>query len=164
MKRIRIIAMPLVAVLITIFVGCGAIDYHSQSEEANKMLAALLIALENKDEQAVKALFATDLIENSSTIDEEIKIAMSYFDGKIVSYERVVGVSGGDEIREGKLTYSRVGNALTESVITDIETYEISFSAILLNEEKKTQEGLWRVWIGKKDGSYIVIGSDDYDL
>ncbi len=144
--------------------GCKNGDSYSQSNEANEILVMIIDALENDDSETLKELFALDLLTQSNTIDKEIQTAFDYFDGNIVSYKYVSNPAGEESYRDGKLTYSCIGNALSKSVVTDTGVYKISFSAVLINEEKKTQEGVWRIWIGKEDEDGVVIGSDDYDL
>ena len=142
--------------------GCK-VNTNSQEYQANLILDELLVALENDDALAIKEMFAEDA-QNSIDLDTQIEEMLEYFDGKVISYEKIGTVAGGESYDDGVLTYSRVGNARTPKIVTDTDTYRISFSAILVNENKKSQEGVWRIWIGKSDESYAVIGSDDYDL
>ena len=136
----------------------------SPKHEANKILDNLLIALENKDEEAIKNLMAPKLASNSETLNTEIQNAFDFFEGKIISYKNIETISDGEKYDNGKLIYLRIGNAITNEIITDTNTYRISFSAVLINEKNTDQEGVWRIWIGNDDEESVVIGSDDYDL
>lgn len=161
MKKIIIL---LIIISSSFLSGCKNEERYSQSNEANKILAMIIDALENDDSEKLTKLFAPDLLNQSNIIDKEIQVAFDYFDGNIVSYKCVSTPAGEESYRNGKLIYSCIGNALSKSVVTDTGEYKISFSAIFLNEEKKTQEGVWRIWIGKEDENGVVIGSDDYNL
>lgn len=136
----------------------------NQKEEVNEILGTLLIALENKDEEAIKNLMAPKLAANSETLNTEIQNAFDFFEGKIISYKNIETTSEGERHDNGKLIYLRIGNAITNEIITDTNIYSISFSAVLINEKNTDQEGIWRIWIGNDDEESVVIGSDDYDL
>lgn len=131
---------------------------------ANDMLEELLVALKNNDNEKIKTMFAQDLINSNDNIDEEIQNAVDFFEGNIVSYDYVGTPASGESYREGELVYARIGSAYTESVVTDVDTYTISFAAVIVNKNKPSQEGFWRIWIRNSDDERIQIGSDDYDL
>ncbi len=137
---------------------------YNPRAEANDMLEDLLVALENNDNEAIKAMFAWDLITSNGKIDEEIQNAVDFFDGKVVSYDYVGTPASGEKYRDGEIAYARIGSAVSESIVTDVDTYRISFSAVIINKKKSTQEGIWRIWIRNSDDVRIQIGSDDYDL
>lgn len=163
----RKISTLLFFVIITLFLcscNVSGILPPSDRSKANDVLDDLLVALENDDKDTIKAMFAPDLLKKSSQIDKEIQEAIDFFDGTIISYEGVGTPASGEEWRDGELTYLRIGSAFTESIITENHSYELSFSAVLVNKKKPTQEGIWRIWIGKGDGSSVKIGLDDYDL
>ncbi len=134
---------------------------HSQEKEANLILSNLLTYLENNDTSAIKDLFADNLIINSDTLDNEIQQMVEYFDGKVISYKKIGTVAGEISYRDGKVTYSVASNAHTNEIVTDSCTYKLSFAAILVNDDNKASEGLWRIWIGKSDNDYLIIGSPE---
>jgi len=139
-----------------ILTGCG-VKADSQEKQANLILDELIVALENEDASAIKEMFAED-VQNSIDLDTQIEEMLEYFDGKVISYEKIGTVAGGESYDDGVLTYSRVGNALSNKVTTGVSTYSISFSAILVDEKNKSREGMWRIWIGKNDDDYLIIG------
>ena len=165
MKKIIFVFILLVQVL-TCFSGCEMLneETYNSRKESNKLLSELLDAFANNDAAAIKELLAPDLLNSNADIEDEIEEAMVFFDGIIISYDEIRTPASGERYQEGELVYARIGNALTENIVTDSDTYEMSFSAVVINERKNTQEGIWRIWIGKSDGHYIVIGADDYDL
>ena len=83
---------------------------------------------------------------------------LNYFKGNVISYDIVGAVGGRESFREGKLVHSRITVAKSEKVITSESTYTISFSTILI-DDNKANEGLWRIWIGKSDEDYMIIGN-----
>lgn len=136
-------------------------NIHSQEKEANLILNNLLTYLENNDTSAIKDLFADNLIINSDTLDNEIQQMVDYFDGEVISYKKIGTVAGEISYRDGVVTYSVASNAHTNEIVTDNCTYRLSFAAILVNEDNKASEGLWRIWIGKSDNDYLIIGSPE---
>lgn len=95
---------------------------------------------------------------------KKYKMLLIFFDVKVVSYDYVGTPASGESYREGELVYARIGSAYTESVVTDVDTYTISFAAVIVNKNKPSQEGFWRIWIRRSDGESVKIGTDDYDL
>ena len=172
MKKIYMLILSFVLVFILLIIsGCHYADnykngqqkFYSQSQYANAILKDLLSALVNNDKQKIFDLFSED-VRNSDGFDAEIERLINYFDGNVIFYDEIRTPASGERYRDGELVYARIGNALTEKIVTDFDTYEMSFSAVIINKEKSTQEGIWRIWIGKSDEDYMVIGSDDYDL
>ena len=43
------------------------------------------------------------------------------------------------------------------------DTYIISFSAIFVDDEQEN-EGIWRIWLGKNDDDYMIVGISDMPL
>ena len=54
---------------------------YKPRKEANDIFENLLVALENNDNETIKAMFAQDLINSNDNIDEEIQNAVDFFDG-----------------------------------------------------------------------------------
>lgn len=154
--KFKFIIIPILLVLLC-FNGCTT-GMISQNKAARIIMDDLLEAIENDDAEAVKALFAPDVINSTPTIDTDIQEMLDYFEGNIISRERMGTPAGGESIDNGELTFSRIGNARCGAVVTDVATYRISFAAILVNKKNKDSEGLWRIWIGKSDDDHMIIG------
>jgi len=148
-------------VLSSLFLLSGCNSVNNQSKEANLIFDELIVGLKNKDAQTIKSLFADNVIQNSDDLSNQIATMLEYFDGEVLSYDKIGTVAGGESYDNGKLTFSRVGNAKSEKVVTDKSTYTISFSAVLIDEKEKKNEGIWRVWIGKSEDDYLIIGISD---
>ena len=133
-------------------------------QEANKILDTLLIALENDDKQSLKNLFAFNVQEQSENLDTQIDEIINYFNGDVISYDKLSINAEGESIDDGVITYYRIGNARTGKVITNEATYIISFSAIIIDEDNKDNEGIWRIWIGKDEKDYMIVGISDMPL
>ena len=171
MKKLYLLILSFILVFILLIIsGChytdnyknGQQEFYSQSQYANAILKDLLSALVNNDKQKIFNLFSED-VRNSDGFDAEIEQLINYFDGNVIFYEKIVGVAGGEIVRDGVLTHSHITNANCKEIITSNSVYSISFTAILV-DDREEREGLWRIWIGKSDEDYMVIGSDNYDL
>lgn len=135
---------------------------YNPRKEANDLFEEFLVALENNDNSTIKLMFSEDLINSNEKIDEEIQNAVDFFEGKVISYDYVGTPGGEDSYREGELVYATIC-AGTKSIVTNVDTYRLNFSAVVVNKKKQTQEGIWRVGISRSDDEIIIIGSDDYD-
>lgn len=138
--------------------GCSNENYVNQRKEANIILDNLIVALENSDAQYIKDMFAVNVQENWKELDEQIDDMLNYFNGDVISYDIVRTVAGGESVRKGKLVYSGITNAKSEKVVTSESKYTISFTAILVDDDE-TNEGIWRIWIGKNATDYMIIGN-----
>ena len=152
-----------VALLLSVFSGCSNGKFVNQRKEANIILDNLIIALENSDAQYIKDMFSSNVQENWEGLEEQIDDMLSYFNGDVISYDIVRTVAGGESIREGRLIYSGITNAKSKKIVTTESTYTISFSAVLIDDDE-ANEGLWRIWIGKSDEDYIIIGDSNMHL
>lgn len=167
MKKIFILLSILINLLA--FTSCNSNNINPKSE-VNNMLDSLIIALENNDETAIKNLFALEvqnhsekLYNKSEDFDSQIKKMVDYFDGDVISYEKIRVLAEGEQVENGEIVYSRVGNARCDSVVTSKDTYIISFSAIFVDDEQEN-EGIWRIWLGKNDDDYMIVGISDMPL
>ncbi len=133
--------------------------FFSDVTESNLLLDQVIDALEDHDETALKALFASEVQNNKQIdLDDQLKTAMEYFEGEVTSYENIRRVGGESSWREGKLVYCYVSGAVCESIVTSENEYSLSFSATLIDEENKSNEGIWRIWLGKSEEDYMILG------
>ena len=147
-----------------VFGGCNLKDTdisftkNEHREAANFILSTLIDALENDDKHSIKNLFAVNVQDKSEDLDAQIDELIEYFNGDVISYDKVSINAEGKSIDDGVMTYYRIGNARTGKVITNEATYIISFSAIIIDKDNKDNEGIWRIWIGKDEEDYMIVG------
>lgn len=133
--------------------------FFNDVKESNLLLDQVVNALENHDEDALKALFATEVQNNKQIdLDSQLEGAIEYFKGEVTSYENIRTVGGESSWREGKLVYCYVSGAVCESIVTSEDTYMLSFSATLIDEENESNEGIRRIWLGKNEEDYMILG------
>ena len=151
------------------FTSCNS-NHINQTTEANNIIDSLIIALENNDETAIKDLFALEvqnhpekLYNKSEDFDTQIKKMIDYFEGDVISYEKASVLAEGEQVENGEIVYLRIGNARCDNLVTSKDTYIISFSAILVDDEQEN-EGIWRIWLGKNDNDYMIVGISEMPL
>ena len=149
--------------------GCKP-NHIDKTTEVNNIIDSLITALENNDETAIKNLFALEvkdhpekLYNKSDDLDTQIKNMTDYFDGNVISHEKASVLAEGEQIENGEIVYLRIGNARCDNIVTSKDTYIISFSAILVDDEQEN-EGLWRIWLGKNDNDYMIVGISEMPL
>lgn len=94
MKRLFLGAIFLA--FIVILTGCdsrvywdGKLKSIDQAQEANMILEDIINALENDDTEALKNVFAVEVQTGTTDLDSQIKEAIEYFEGEVVSYDSV---------------------------------------------------------------------------
>ena len=165
MKKIIVLIISAI-----VFCGCNLKDTdirftkNEHRKDANFILATLIDALENDDKYSIKNLFSVNVQDKSEDLDAQIDELIEYFNGDVISYDKVSINAEGKSINDGVMTYYRIGNARTGKVITNEATYIISFSAIIIDKDNKDNEGIWRIWIGKDEKDYMIVGISDMPL
>lgn len=158
----RICAVLLFGVMLLSLSGCG-IDFLSNQNEnvdsVNEIFDDLIEYLENDDDEAIKEMFAPKV--RNETLDEQIEQMCSYFEGEVSSRFGMTTPSESKSVREGKIVKKTITNARYRHVETNKDIYKISISAISIDENDSNNVGLWRIWIGKSDEDYMIIGNLD---
>ena len=160
MKKFVIILILIVSVFN--LTGCN-IDFLSEQSEkidsVNDIFDQLFECLENDDVDAIKEMFAPKL--RNKSLNKQIEEMCSYFDGEVSSHFGLNTPSESKSVREGKIVRKKITNARYRHVETNKDVYKISFSAITIDENDSNNVGLWRIWIGKSDEDYMIIGNSD---
>lgn len=153
--------------IIILFSGCISScqqteGFFSDVKEANILLDQVVEALKNHDKLALKALFTVEIQENEQiNLDSQLEAALEYFEGEVLSYENIRTVGGENSWRDGKIVYCYVSGAVCENIKTSKNTYMLSFSATLIDEENESNKGIWRIWLGKDNNDYMILGKRD---
>lgn len=160
MKKFVIILILIVSVFN--LTGCN-IDFLSEQSEkidsVNDIFDQLFECLENDDVDAIKEMFAPKV--RNESLNMQIEQMCSYFEGEVSSHFGLNTPSESKSVREGKIVRKKITNARYRHVETNKDIYKISFSAITIDENDSNNVGLWRIWIGKSDEDYMIIGNSD---
>lgn len=139
-----------------VLVGCNGvvIDVTKETQQAEDVFNYL----KNKDAEGLKSLFCDKIIDSSEDLDDQIKEAMDFFDGKIVSYEQISSGSGGSSNRNGK-TVELSATPHIKGIITDTgEKYEIFFNTYIIITDYEDRVGISQLTIKSDDGRKCVVG------
>lgn len=106
------------------------IDSDTYGKEKSK---ELLGYLSNNDTDGLKSMFC-DLTLSLKTFNNEIQIALDFFDGRVISYN-INGINSGESIKDGKRTKMDISPYITD-IITDTNyLYELIYYYYIINEE-----------------------------
>ena len=157
MKRLKSIFIILMTTIMSVvLVGCNGVvmDVTKETQQAEDVFNYL----KDKDAEGLKSLFCDKIIESSEDLDDQIKEAMDFFDGKIVSYEQISSGSGGSSNRNGK-TVELSATPHIKGIITDTgEKYEVFFNTYIIYTDYEDRVGISQLTIKSDDGRKCVVG------
>ncbi len=117
----------------------------------------VLRCLEEKDEQGLKNMFCEKITLNSSTLDDEIEKAMTFFDGNIESYQNPLYPSN-KSIREGICTEYSVSPSI-HKIQTDLgKEYDIKFYCNIIDTEHSDRVGISEIVISCNGTKEVKVG------
>ena len=111
----------------------------------------ILEALENKDEDALKAVLSEEAISKAENLDEGIKSFIDLYQGTHIGYEITTPFSGGSW-ENGWGTHYRID--VNVELTTEIDSYRIVFHYHALNEDDPKTVGVSCLQIMKKSYFY----------
>lgn len=158
MKRITIILIILVFIFIN---GCGREKNNNKKQQVYTstapkiMFDKIISALDNKDEEELKALFATNALDKTTQIDDQIADLMDFYKGKFVSNEPFDSGSGTGIQKNGDWIYLFITPRIKE-LKTNEAVYSLSFNSVPVDNENLNDVGLWGIWLRVMDGDTII--------
>ena len=155
MKKLTAIILAAVVLCSCVLSSCGS-DFKTQSMYANDILKELITAIENDDNEAVEKMFSENA-RRSSELEDQVQEMLDYFEGEVIEYDKIKDCSGDEARSGGETEYSHITNASCEKIVTDKCTYSLSFAYYLV-DANKSEEGMHRIWIGKSDDDYMIVG------
>ena len=129
----------------------------TQSMYANDILNELIVAMESDDSESIKMMFSEN-VRKSPELEDQIQEMLDYFEGEVAEFDEVKDCSGDESIRNGEIEYSHITNAQCNKIVTDKYTYMLSFAYYIV-DESKSDEGMHRIWIGKSEDDYLIVGN-----
>lgn len=92
-------------------------------------------------------------------IDNQIKTALSFFDGQLVSLNQVEIVGGeGESTEKGKTVSHNISPYITGITTNTGKKYEIRFYDYLVNTKQPSYVGISELDITVEDGSKCIVG------
>lgn len=126
--------------------GCGFRYALDSDNYARDEFVQILSTLDQGDRQAFKDLFSPDSVKAIDKIDQKIDEFFRFYQGTSVSWE---DLGGSSQKRMGTGRYLTFDFPC--SVVTDQESYRITFSYTAYHEEEPDQIGLHSILIMTED-------------
>ena len=120
-------------------------DIPYEHKMANAELDLIIEAIQDRDTDSLKSLFAKDAIERAENIDQSISELFDYFQGSLVSYEAPSGMSINQTWENGE---KQAIYRIPYLVITSENRYQVAMKLYL--NDSGTKE-LYSFCIIKKD-------------
>ncbi len=156
----KIKAMVILLITSVIICGCTDNSINSPGRIARQYADDILYCFDNNDTSKLKALFC-ESIADSHDLDAEIQEAFKFFDGKIASQGKSIGMSeGGVEKRNGKILKQTVHPNLLNITTDNGSEYSIYFCAYLVYENHDENIGITYINIVNSENEKISIGAD----
>ncbi|MDD3137764.1 MAG: DUF5104 domain-containing protein [Lachnospiraceae bacterium] len=133
--------------------GCGPIMYDYAGAESKKLMGYL----SDEDAESLKAMFC-EKTQSTDNFDEQIKTAMDFFDGEIISWNENIGGGEQKSTRKWKTVMHDISPYITDIKTDTGKTYEILFYDYLVNAEHEDFVGISELDITADDGSKCVVG------
>ncbi|GHV49293.1 hypothetical protein FACS189499_10300 [Clostridia bacterium] len=140
------------------FTGLLGDNFIDSDIVGEKKCREVLRCFNENDNEGLKKMLCAQT-SSIYDIDEQIQSAMDFFEGKIVSYKSINGISGGGEaVDNGKVTWLDI-HPLIQNIKTDADkVYEIRFYSYLVYAKDKDYVGISKMLITDEKGDERVIG------
>ena len=120
----------------------------TSSLKAEKTLKIVLGAMEEKDGEALKAVFSQDALNNAENIDDEINSLFEFFQGKVVSWDDDAGLGVDEEFKNGLILRRTV---FFVNVTTEEQEYFIYLLEYPIDKEHPNNVGLHTLRVMKME-------------
>lgn len=126
----------------------GFLYNNTDCEVSNNKFEEILNAIQNKDEKALKSLFAKNALNKIENFDDSVEELFSYYEGKFISYDDWGGPYATGEIKYGnKITELRP----TYDIVTDKGNYRATMKMISVDTNDSDNIGVWSIYIIKAE-------------
>jgi hypothetical protein len=137
--------------------------YSTNSEQADDMMYRITVAMDNRDEAALKELFSELAIGESDDMDAQIANLFDFYEGKMISYERY-GPGSHSEKNED-MYYKKI--FASYDIQTDSEAYRMTFEFCTIDSEHPDNLGILSIYIIKHEDDstpdYAYWGPKDWE-
>lgn len=163
MKQMLAIFMVLISVLVS---GCQSDQSDKppkifQSTAPQIMFDKFMAAMDAKDSDGLKKLFAPNVLAKVPEIDDQIADLLNFYKGES-NTEGVVGSSGGEaEMRDGVYVYMTI-DPFPAEVKTDQAVYSVKFNSVAANDRDTDDVGLWYLRLTNESSEECIVG-DRYE-
>lgn len=113
-------------------------ELGSEQEMADKVMEEISLALDNKDSDAIKEMFSLQARENTTELQQQILDLISFYKGKMTSYEGHISSSN---VREKGANVSKYIQGMYR-LCTEKENYQVHFEYRPISEDKPDEIGM----------------------
>lgn len=140
-KLLKIIAIFVVMVTsMVILTGC---HFETDTEIGHKNMEKLLVAIESKDRNKIKELFAPNKTPEMENLDETIDELITYYSGNFESYKSK-GL-GTDYDRDSGI--EKKWQSMSYDVTTTKDVFRFGITWYIMDTEDKGNLGIWSCYI-----------------
>jgi len=157
MKKQAIIISGIALLLFVLLAtGCWNRPFIDSGVEGSRLSEELLGYLENDDAEGIKGMLC-EMTRESPTIDEEIEVALEFFEGKIISRDFEFRPSS-KSVRNGEIVYLEIAPDI-DNIKTDKEQiYRVKFYVQVVNAKSPEKEGVSEIVITNAEGEECIVG------
>ncbi|MBQ8416110.1 MAG: DUF5104 domain-containing protein [Clostridia bacterium] len=119
--------------------------FNNDREIANEKFERLIDLIQEKDKEAVKKLFAPNVMVDGMHLDESINALFEYYQGELVSYNDWGG-PGTESSKEIDGSKKEIFYC-SYDVITTEQTYRIAMKQVITDTQESENVGLWSFYI-----------------
>jgi len=119
------------------------------------MFDKIISALDNKDEEELKSLFAVNALNKAQDIEQQSIDIMEFYKGKFISNSSFDTGSSSGAQKYGEWIYLFISPRIKE-LKTDEAVYLLSFNSVPVDNENPNDVGLWGIWLRVMDGDTII--------
>ena len=143
-----------VLLFILLIVSCDDNSNDVSKEKSNELLSYL----ENNNAEGIKSMFC-EIIRSTGQLDEQIEVALEFFEGEIISYDDLIRTTNRSQSRErGIITLLSIRPYIKNVETTTDKVYEIWFNADIINVDNESRVGISELRIKDANNNECVIG------
>ncbi len=136
--------------------------FETNHETVDRLFASFVSAIDTKDMNAVKKLFAKEKIDPIDNFDEDIALLFKYYEGESISTYWMNLITTDD--KDGEFVSKSF--EFSYNIITNVDTYKTYFVWYSKYSTNKNLEGIWSFYIIRKDEDNFpeeyAYGGDGY--
>ena len=147
--------------LLNAFVGCGRLMvFDNSNKTVDARMEQLLLIVANKDENALKEMFSTQALADTSSFDDGMKYLFDLIEGNVLSWKQERYSSDG--LRMDGKEYQKL--FVWYTVVTDKGEYLLFTSDYIINTICPDNVGLYTLRAIEKIGDEVSFDVDWDDL
>jgi hypothetical protein len=153
MKKILQVILPMI-MCINIFTGC---DMTVISDQNTAISEEVLRCLDEDNAEELKSMFCPKILNEVTDLDDQIKNAMEFYDGKTISHGNILGTSG-RSVRGGEIIISDANPYICDIITDANKKYNIKIDSYTIYAEDVSRVGISEILIRTSDGLECKIG------